>query len=177
MKRLNEWFIKLSKGGGQRIVLILGAVGLCLILLSTFLPGGADESQTAEDSGKEPAESLTDYGAELESELGQILTKLSGVGRAEVMVTLKDTGTQIYAEEIAEELQADKHRTENSYVLLGGGSNQSALLESVQQPQVSGVVILCEGGDSSIVREQVVRAAAVACSVPTTQIFVGTLTD
>jgi len=93
------------------------------------------------------------------------------------MITLEDTGTQIYAEEIAEELGEQRHRTENSYVLLGGGSDQSALLESVKQPQVSGVVILCEGGDSSIVREQVIRAASVACSVPTTQIFVGTLTD
>lgn len=176
MKRLKELYAQLSQIGGQRIVLLLGGAGLCLILLSTVLPEH-DAETTAHTADQTVAQTDADYGAQLESRLGGILARLSGVGRAEVMVTLKDTGTQIYAEEISEELGEQRHRTENSYVLLGGGSDQSALLESVMQPQVSGVVILCEGGDSSIVREQVVRAASVACSIPTTQIFVGTLTD
>ncbi|MBE6854425.1 MAG: hypothetical protein E7501_02085 [Ruminococcus sp.] len=176
MKRLKELYAQLSQIGGQRIILLLGGAGLCLILLSTVLPE-RDEKVKEYPAEQTLSQTDADYGAQLEAQLGVILAKLSGVGRAEVMITLEDTGTQIYAEEIAEELGEQRHRTENSYVLLGGGSDQSALLESVKQPQVSGVVILCEGGDSSIVREQVIRAASVACSVPTTQIFVGTLTD
>lgn len=177
MNRCKAIFAKLRGLGGQRLTLLLGAAGLCLILLSSILPQEKESGEDTPDSTQASHGSGSDYGKQLETRLGEVLSQLSGVGNAEVMVTLRNTGTQIYAEEISQEQDEERYRSENSYVLLGGGAEQSALVKSVEQPQISGVVILCEGGDSSIVREQVVRAAAVACSVPTTQIFVGTLTN
>ena len=57
-------------------------------------------------------------------------------------------------------------------MLVGSGSSQSALVEQTQDPWITGVVVVCEGGDSIQVKEQVYQAVSVACSISTAQIYV-----
>ncbi len=118
-------------------------VGAALIL---FLSLGGLKSG---DSGTEarPYEDRSAYEAELEKRLTDILSEIEGIGELSVMVTL-DTSEQ------------------TEY-----GKNENMLL-SVKMPQVRGVIVVCGGGDSVVVREKVVRAVTGVFAVSSTRVSV-----
>lgn len=174
---MNRWTQRLSAlcagGKGMRLVVVLGIAGLAMILLSSLLPSDKKTPQAPAQTAV--STDATAYADALTDELTRVLSSLRGVGRAEVLVTLAGSEAQVYAAEQSTEQDEHGARAEIRYVVVGSGGNQTALVESVTNPQVSGVVIVCEGGDNSVVREQVVRAATVACGVPSTRVFVGAL--
>lgn len=57
-------------------------------------------------------------------------------------------------------------------MLIGNGETEHALVKSILHPEVQGVVIACDGGDNSVVREQVYEVAAAALQIKNNQIYV-----
>jgi stage III sporulation protein AG len=45
-------------------------------------------------------------------------------------------------------------------------------VKKIQTPEISGVVIVCEGGGKSKVCEKIYRAVSTALGIPTTKIYV-----
>lgn len=119
------------------------AVGAALIL---FLGLGGLKSGGDEPVSR-PYEDRGVYEAELEKRLTDILSEIEGIGELHVMVTL-DTSEQ------------------TEY-----GKNEEMLL-SVKMPQVRGVIVVCGGGDSVVVREKVVRAVTGVFAVSSTRVSV-----
>ena len=112
---------------------ILFALGAALILLTAA--GGLLPKSAGSDSGKESCTEFSEYEAALEKRLGDILSRIEGVGEVDVMVTL-DTAC------------------ETQY-----GRNAD-MISSVTAPKVRGVAVVCGGGDSITVREKVINAVA-----------------
>lgn len=175
---MKQWAERLkalcSSGNGMKLIVAIGLAGMALILLSELLPE-KDAAPAPQPAASADAGAETDYADALTAQLTALLTKITGVGHAEVMVTLAGSSETVYAEEQNRETNERGSRTENQYVIIGSGSNQSALVKSSRYPRVSGVIVVCEGGDSSVVREQVYRAVAVACGVSSAQIYVAAL--
>lgn len=133
-----------------RIVVLLGLLGMGCILLSGLLPQKPEPVQEAC--------SAEEYRRTLEDQLTALLSGMEGVGRAHVLVTLAggeayhyaDTGTRISA-------------------------SRDALLETVSNPGVTGVVVVCEGGGAPVIQERVTRAVQTACGIPASHVFVAKL--
>lgn len=117
-------------------------VGAALILFLSI--GGLKSGET---EAAPPYEDRSAYEAELEKRLTDILSEIEGIGELRVMVTL-DTSEQ------------------TEY-----GKNENMLI-SVKMPQVRGVIVVCGGGDSVIVREKVVRAVTSVFAVSSTRVSV-----
>ena len=66
----------------------------------------------------------------------------------------------------------NKTEEEEKYVIIGSGSEKKALIESVEVPKITGAVILCSGGESAYVREQLYKAVSAALDLPTARIYV-----
>ncbi len=122
---------------------VLTAVVKALIL---FLSIGGLKSGGTEAAAR-PYEDRSAYEAELEKRLTDILSEIEGIGELRVMVTL-DTSEQ------------------TEY-----GKNEDMLI-SVKMPQVRGVIVVCGGGDSVVVREKVVRAVTSVFAVSSTRVGV-----
>ena len=84
LKRCLEW---LKSEKGSRLIVILGLVGMGLILLSQFWPGG--EQTTA-------ANAEISYAADLEVRLTELVAAVDGVGDCRVMITLESGTEYVY---------------------------------------------------------------------------------
>lgn len=166
----------LTKGKGLKLLVIIGIVGIGLILISEFLP-----KKTATPSATSSAVSagaVSDYKQEMQQRLSEILAAIEGVGKVDVMLTVSASEEVVFAQEVKEDesLEASKRTTarENSYVLVDGTASgkKEALVRKVLTPQISGVVIVCEGGANSVVKESIYKAVSVALEIPTNKIYV-----
>lgn len=134
----------LFSGKKPWLLMLLGILGMVLILISSFVPSG----ETAAPAASE------DPAAAIESRLSALISQIDGAGRTEVMVTLQDTGSTRYLSESNETEEWEEgllRRKEASqqYVTSGGGAVASLT------PTVEGVAVVCEGGGSAQVQNDI----------------------
>ena len=146
----------------MRGIVILGLLGMGCILLSEFLP-------KAPETAERPV-TAEEYRTALEGQLTEMLGVMEGVGRVRVLVTLAGTEEYHYVKADDRTVSDRQTRSSESYVTVGG--SREALLETVLHPEITGVVVACEGGNSPQVQERVSKAVQVACGLPSNRIFV-----
>ncbi|MGN0614288.1 MAG: hypothetical protein ACI4JB_10380 [Porcipelethomonas sp.] len=143
---------------------------MALILFSELF----ESSDTAADKSipENFSVSYEEYEADMEKKLKKTLESIDGVGEAEVMVTVTGTQEYIYAQEEKVKNGENDYSAESEYVIIGSGGEKQALLKKVVNPEISGVVIICEGGESNIVKERVYSTISAAFNIPTQKIYV-----
>ncbi len=144
------------------------AVGILAIVLILVSDMSADEKKR--DTPDVSADhAYTDvYTDELSDRLSGLLTSIEGVGKTQVMLTVSSTEEYVYAEE----LKRGTSQAEKTYVIIDNGSKEEALVKKINNPQVSGVLIVCEGGDDPRVCEKVYKAVSTALGISTSKIYV-----
>lgn len=110
-------YLKENKKATRLILLLM--LGLLLLLIAAPLFEGGEVKTTEK--------SLAEYKEELEAELSELCSSVSGVGRCRVTVTFE-------------------RGAENTY-------KGSALIES-RPPRVMGIAVVCRGADSDTVRAE-----------------------
>ena len=56
--------------------------------------------------------------------------------------------------------------------MIGTNGSKSALIETVNSPEITGAVIACTGADSPLVQEAVYKAVSTALGVSTGKVYV-----
>ena len=140
---------------------ILISVGLVIMVMIVF----------ADFSGSKDIKSVSDTDADFqtadtyiectESRLSEVLMSIEGVGKAKVLVNVSST-----------EFKQGSSSTENEIVIIDSGSSKEALIKKVKIPEISGIVIVCEGGDDPKVCEKVYKAVSTALKIPSSRIYV-----
>lgn len=103
---------------------------------------------------------------QMESELEQMLSKVKGVGRVKVMITLKDAGQQVINKDVNETTELERtERQEQTVIVQDAEGNQTALVTRQLQPEIMGVVVICEGGEDPQVISDVSYAVQVLFSL------------
>jgi len=123
-------------------VLLVILVGVFLMLL----PQNTDESQV-----KISLEEVVH--PDLEIELAAILSQISGVGKAEVLLTEESGSNTIY--------QMDTGQNQSNLdtvIVMDGNREETGLVKQVLPPVYRGAIIVCQGADSASVRLSVVDA-------------------
>lgn len=173
----NQYKASFKKDILVHILVILGLFGMFCILCSSCFESDDKNSENSansdnsnyinynnnhnsENSGDPENISQESYRLQLQEQLADMLSNMSGVGRAEVLVTIRGSEAYHYAQE-----------ADSRYVTVGG-SQKEALVESISHPEITGVIVACEGGSRSTVQETVYQAVSVACGLHTTQIYV-----
>lgn len=153
------------------VMLILGAVGIVLILLSEFTSAKPKE-KTAENENN----SFYEYESEIETRLSSIITQINGVGRVNVMVTLKSGEENNYAYNETYQNkngeQSNDRKEESEYVVIDGERGDECVLLRTDFPQVQGVVVVCDGGDNNTVKNDVTNAVSALLDINTNNISV-----
>ncbi len=174
LKIPDEWKNKLSGIKNIKMLLILGFAGILLIFLSELI--SPDKNKKHEEKNKT---TISKYEAYMESQLEEILKKIEGVGKVNVLITFEGTEEYIYAyenkENISENGESKSSQTENKYIFVQKEGNKEALVKKVINPCVSGVLVVCEGGGISSVKEKVYNAVSVSLGIPINRIYVDTL--
>lgn len=192
--------ISLKEIGMPKLIMMFVA-GVLLILL-TF-PGmfeGEKEQEGKKISTESPISQIgtnttsydsNTYIAELESRLESILRKVAGIGKVEVMITLKSSKQQIplkdkpYARENSEEDDGEggsrnisSIQQEESTVLVTNedGKAQPYILQEVE-PEIEGIVVIAEGGDNVLIIKDIMEAAEVLFGVQKHKVKVMKMSD
>ena len=159
-----------------RLIMILGIAGIILIMLSELIPDGNDKEEDVSISTDVVTEDTYEYKRQIETELTKILGEIKGVGELEVMVTIEGTTEYVYAEELETDNDADGEKTSEQYqnkiVMNEVDGNKEALVKKIIKPQISGVIIVCQGGGDLSLKERLIKAAATALDLPSGRICV-----
>lgn len=167
-------------------VKILSAVliaGIVLIALSEFWPSSG-KTKEKEDSVSDTM-TMQEYTQKLEDNIREIVGSIRGVGNLKVLVTLESSEETIYAQETKTSVDSTqdamsengktqlKESTEQKYLLVEGeDGTKQALVKTTKEPEVKGIVIVCEGGDSTTVKSEVINAVTTALDISSSRVCV-----
>lgn len=165
----NEWFSlgKIKKISKNQL-LIGGLCGVLLLLIAIPTPGDSQQKdeileKETETSGEMPADS---YQKKLERELKQVLEKMEGVGKVEVMITLQDEGERVVEKDLSKVSQetiegegegkreTSEHQVQEETVFSQGNDGEPFVSKETA-PCVEGVLVVAEGGGDSKVAKNI----------------------
>lgn len=175
----------------QWLIVILAGVLIFVIALPTGdtkkKEASKKESNTAQQTTKKEytqEEETEDYETYLEKRLEDLLGKMEGVGKVQVMVMLEDNGEQILEKDeresrtATEEGSGEAARTatevelEYATIFVEEDGNKTPYIIRVKNPKVGGVAVVCEGGGNSSVAQNISRAVSALFSIETHKIMV-----
>jgi stage III sporulation protein AG len=149
-----------------KVLIAAGILLMVIILMADFGDNDADDAKASDVN----ADFLTAdvYISSTEEKLGEILSAIEGVGKTQVLVNVSSTEEYVFAEEYKQGSSV----AESSIVTIDSGSDKTALVKKVNTPDVSGIVIVCEGGDDPKICEKIYKAVSTALNIPTSRIYV-----
>ena len=167
--------------GKEKIVVALGIAGMILIFLSG-IPMPEKAKTTAEMS-------TAQYVAALQKQMEATLGAIEGVGKIKVMVTVEGSTQYVYAQDEKSSLDEEesyndqklerlqkKQDIESMYIFVDGSNRQAQKIQEIE-PQVKGVVVVCQGAGSSVVKMRVTEAVTTLLAIDSNQVCVALYTD
>lgn len=147
-----------------RLVLLIVLAGLLLMLL----PGGSGQ-ETEEVRQERETFSLE----ETERRMEEILSRIEGTGKLQLMLTLK-CGSQLYlAEDTDESADGEEEQVQRETVTLHRGSGYEDVVVTRQiYPMYQGALVVCQGADKAAVRLAVTEAVAALTGLSSDKITV-----
>lgn len=173
---LAKWKEALRKAGKRenlgKLACLLGGCGVLLLCLPSWLGGGeaAPDPEPAASCGWE------DYRQQLEEDLSRVVGAITGESEPVVLVTLEDTGENVYATDQARTVQegaqpSSEEQSTHTLVKDGDGA-QHALPITQRQPEVQGAVVVSARAADPAVREQLTQAVCTALHVSSARVLV-----
>ena len=148
MKPLEKWMKKENLG----VLLLVG-----LLLLVIALPTRQENENTiTEENTQETDQSLQeqDWQTKMEERLVEVLEQVQGVGKVEVFLTCEGTQEKV----------VEKDETETVYERDSRG-NQTPYVSAEIYPQVTGILVVAQGGDDPVVIQNIQEAVQVLFQV------------
>lgn len=129
-----------------RLIIIAGVVGIALIFVSGFDFGVFGGAKGDEEF------SVTTYSTQIEENLEEMLSSISGVGKTKVLLTMENSVEYIYLKD-------------------------STTKTKEVEPVIRGVLIVCEGGDDPVVVERVTDSVTRALGISAAKVCISKLSE
>ena len=157
----------------KETILVLFLVGALLLIIvwpteskdrGTVTDKTAQEGAKIQDSQNE--ESLWEYKQRMEEELKTMLEQMEGVGEANVMISVGDSGKTVVEKDVSlskhsegdgDDALTDSDRNEET-VYEEGESGERPFIVNNLSPKIQGVLIVADGGDDPEVKAKVLEA-------------------
>ena len=152
---MKQWMDKVKSQGKDRI-LILVLLGVLLLVIAMPVEDHSGEQQ--EEMQTEQSFSPITVRRQLEMQLQQVLSTVSGVGKTEVMITLKSDGRRIVEKDM--ELSEGKEESgqegstvsssqsdssESTVFQKDAQGNEMPYVSETMEPEIAGVLIVAQG--------------------------------
>lgn len=143
------------------VIVVLGVAGIVLLTLSEIIPEKQEkptENQTVPN--------LSEYEENTEKRLAELISSIEGAGRTKVMITLNSGDENVYA---TEDKNGEK-TFERSYVVIKQDGDENGMLLRVEEPEIRGVAVVCEGADSAAVKQEIINTVTAVLGVGTNRV-------
>ena len=138
-----------------KYVALVALVGALLLLW----PEGGGSSKAAESGSSR--QDVTAQLQDVEAEMEDILSKISGVGQVQVMLTADSDGRRQLAEDTEESWQdsdSGSGSRSSETVVVDDGQGETPVVTRTWYPTYRGALVVCQGGDQAAVRLAVTEA-------------------
>ena len=156
----------MKKKGSFKIVIIGFALGLCLLLLGSFVFKDEEQNESAVESAS--AVGFEEYKQSIISEIESLCLGIDGVKSAKATVFFDGVGGSVYAQNTQ---VGNTNKTE--YVIIGSGSSSHALYLGESLPNLSGVGVVCDTGGDDNVKNEISLLLSSLYGLPLTRVYVG----
>ena len=147
----------------------------------------SEQTQDTESSMVQPEQgydlSYTDY---WENKLKDALSSIEGAGEVEVLITLKESEEKILEKDIPKEIKetqetdaeggsrtvTERHLEEATVFTVNEAGQNVPYVRKTIQPVVEGVVVIAQGGDSEMVKQNIIETIQVLFGIDTNKIRV-----
>ncbi len=164
---------RLSKG--ILLAVLLLAAGVAALLLS--------ELDSAENTADTTAvtevlqNNTQEYAKQLENRLISIISSIDGAGSTRVMITLESGSEDIYLHDYDYGENNDlsgKNSIErkDEYVIVDSSAGEQGIVVRRTEPKVRGVAVVCEGGGSELVRQQITDTVTALLDISSARVSV-----
>lgn len=142
-------------------LLIGGLAGILLLVIAVPVP----KEETVREDTSVMAEVSPENAESMEKKLKEILQKISGVGRVEVLITYEDDGKRIVEkdESVSEELVQEADSSGGTRTTTTTRKDRETVYDETEipyviqelTPAVQGILVVAEGGGSETVKMQI----------------------
>lgn len=178
----------------QLVILLL--IGVLLVVIAIPTPDKKNKAAEAQDSSSALSDdtypdSREEYEEYMENRVARALEYVEGVGKTEVMITLKSSGQKI----IEKDQQSSSQKTEEedssggirsvedstsdktSIYEQGADGSQSPYVSKELTPEIAGVIVIADGGDNAVVVQNITEAIQALFGVEAHKIKIMKRTD
>jgi stage III sporulation protein AG len=129
-------------------------------------------------AGEEPAPTGGTDLAATQEEMAEILSKISGVGQVQLMLTLESEGEQELAQNAelsysGSTAAPEDYSRRSETVLVDGGNGDATVVTKRWYPTYRGALVVCQGGDKADVKLAVTQAVSALTGLSADRITVG----
>ncbi len=172
---MGKWLDKIKSFKKEQILILLLCGALLLVIALPTEDPGSDlqletESRTVsglQEESMPAAVSSADRARQLEERLQEILSQVEGIGRTEVMLTLKSDGRKVVEKDLEQSQGKEESQEENAAAASDQASssentvyqrdaqgNELPYVTEEYEPEIAGVLVIAQGaGKASVVSE------------------------
>ncbi len=174
---MEKWLDKIKSFKKEQILILL-LCGVLLLVIALPADAPSTDARQQEETRMNTQETQTpDSGAaeertrRLENRLKTILSKVEGIGKTEVMLTLKSDGKRMIEKDLEESQGKEENQEENG----ASASDQSSSRESTVyqrdaqgnelpyvteelEPEIAGVLVIAQGAGNAAVVSEITEA-------------------
>ena len=159
-----------------KLIMIIGLAGIALIFLSTLFPSGSKNKTV--NAGAVTAE---EYRKTVYGSVKEIVTGITGDKNPTVVITLESGVRYDYADlkesdtsaSTGKETEENRKATKQSYITVkSADGGEEPLIVAEIMPEIRGVAIVCDGGDSPAVAERIQNAVTAALDITSQRVYV-----
>lgn len=163
---MKQWIEKI-KGAKREEILILLLLGVLLLVIALpVAEESPEEIQTQTESALSSREQ--DTVAELEERLGRILSQVEGIGKTEVMLTLKSDGRKIVEKDTQQSAEKEEGEesgsssrqsgSESTVFARDGSGGETPYVSESLEPEIAGVLVIAQGAGNASVAAEITEA-------------------
>lgn len=177
-------------GIGKLVIMLV--CGIFIIVLSfmdfnsTSNKPSTNSTKNATTTNHKATEQASDeYTDIMEKKLKDVLSKVDGIGKVEAMITVKSTKESVplqdepYTKETTKEQDSaggsrdsESVNQQQETVMNNTNGNTSPYIVKELEPEIEGVVVIAQGGESKEIQSEIVEAVMVLFDVPAHKIKV-----
>lgn len=158
----------------KNLIIFAGILGIALIFISSFTGKGNEEIV---DTPTESQTTAKEYADNLESELSKIISQIDGAGKTSVLITIDREIEQVYQTDsdtqAKSEASSSLNTSKQTTVIIKGQNNTEQPIKVTEiMPKIKGVIVVCEGANSSVVKQSITESVRIALGVSSSRVTV-----
>lgn len=160
---------KLKNQKKMWLPIVGGVIGVLLILFGGNLGG----EKTKGSTDGEAYYNVSFYTETLERRIESLCTSISGISKAEVLLTLDCSTEYVYAHNTSQQSVGGDHVTfSTDFIILNHDGNDSGAVVMEIYPKIRGIAVVCTGGEEIGVKQKIIELLSAALGISSNRIKV-----